>query len=232
MSETTTTISPPGVNPAEIPFSFDERALDVQARARAFAEEVLMPLEEEAEGYGGRLPEAVVADVKREALARRLNGALHSPEHGGQGWNRTEWSLAEEQYGRTTNAIHWNIPNGYNVWEHASPEHAERWLEPLLRGEIRDAYAVTERNAGSDPSRIEATAVPSDNGGWVLNGEKWFVTSGDIASVLIVMANVIDGDQKLPDPVRRREGPRRHRDARRPGIHPLLSRRSPDDQLR
>ncbi len=60
-----------------------------------------------------------------------------------------------------TNAIHWHIPNAYNVWEHASPEHAERWLRPPLRGEIRDAYAVTERDAGSDPSRIEATAVPS-----------------------------------------------------------------------
>ncbi len=40
--------------------------------------------------------------------------------------------------------------------------------------------------------------MPSDNGGWVLNGEKWFVTSGDVASVLIVMANVIDGGEKLP----------------------------------
>jgi acyl-CoA dehydrogenase len=186
------------VEAAAIPFDFSESALDVQARARAFTEEVLIPLEEEAERLRGRLPEAVVADVARQALDRGLTGGLHSPDHGGQGWGRTEWSLAEEQYGRSTNAIHWHIPNGYNVWEHASPEHAERWLQPLLRGEIRDAYAVTERNAGSDPSRIEATAVPSDNGGWVLNGEKWFVTSGDVASVLIVMANVIDGDEKLP----------------------------------
>lgn len=183
---------------ATIPFEFDERALDVQARARAFAEEVLMPLEEEAERRLGRLPDDVVEQVKKEALERGLAGGLHAPEHGGQGWTRTEWSLVEEQFGRTTNAIHWHVPNGYNVWDHASPEHAERWLKPLLRGEIRDAYAVTERNAGSDPSRIEATAVPSDNGGWVLNGEKWFVTSGDVAAVLIVMANVIDGDEKLP----------------------------------
>jgi alkylation response protein AidB-like acyl-CoA dehydrogenase len=186
------------VEASEIPFEFSEQALEVQARARAFAEDVLMPLEEEAERRHGRLPDDVVADVKREALARRLTGGLHAPEHGGQGWTRTEWALVEEQYGRTTNAIHWHIPNGYNVWEHGSEEHTERWLVPLLRGEIRDAYAVTERNAGSDPSRIEATAVPSGNGGWILNGEKWFVTSGDVASVLIVMANVIDDGAKLP----------------------------------
>jgi alkylation response protein AidB-like acyl-CoA dehydrogenase len=107
--------------------------------------------------------------------------------------------VVEEQYGRSTNAIHWHIPNGYNVWEHAGAEHTERWLKPLLRGEIRDAYAVTERDAGSDPSRIAATATPkADGDGFLLNGEKWFVTSGDVASVYIVMANVIDGGEKLP----------------------------------
>ena len=56
---------------------------------------------------------------------------------------------------------------------------------------------MTERDAGSDPSGIEATATPSE-GGYVLEGEKWFVTSGDIAQVLIVMANVVEGGEKLP----------------------------------
>ena len=187
------------MDPSDIPFDLDEETRDVQARARAFTEEILFPLEEEAERRHGRLPDDVVADVKREAIARGLTGGLHSPDHGGQGWTRLQWALVEEQYGRSTNAIHWHIPNGYNVWEHAGPEHTERWLKPLLRGEIRDAYAVTERDAGSDPSRIAATATPKDAGdGWLLNGEKWFVTSGDVASVYIVMANVIDDGEKLP----------------------------------
>ena len=56
---------------------------------------------------------------------------------------------------------------------------------------------MTEADAGSDPSRIESTAVRTD-AGWRINGEKWFVTSGDVASVLIVMANVIDGADRLP----------------------------------
>ncbi len=189
------------MDPSDIPFDLDDETRDVQARARAFTEEILFPLEDEAERRHGRLPDDVVADVKREALARGLTGGLHDPAHGGQGWTRLQWALVEEQYGRSTNAIHWHIPNGYNVWEHAGPEHTERWLEPLLRGEIRDAYAVTERDAGSDPSRIAATATPkasNGSGGWLLNGEKWFVTSGDVASVYIVMANVIDDGEKLP----------------------------------
>ena len=69
-----------------------------------------------------------------------------------------------------------------------SPEQIDRWLRPALRGELHDAYAVTEEHAGSDPSGIATTARRRD-GGWVIDGEKWFVTYGDVASVYIVMAN-------------------------------------------
>ena len=182
---------------AAVPFDLDDETLGIQARARRFTEDVLIPLEEEAESLRGRLPENVIDEVKREAMAAGLAGPLHARERGGQGFTRMQWALVEEQYGRSTNAIHWHIPNGYNVWEHASDAHQERWLEPLLRGEIRDAYAVTERGAGSDPSRIEATAHRTD-GGFRINGEKWFVTSGDVCSVIVVMANLIEDGEKLP----------------------------------
>jgi acyl-CoA dehydrogenase len=169
----------------------------VAERARQFAEQVLMPLEEEAERRSGRLPEETVAEVKAAAIEAGLAGGMHAVEHGGQGWSRLEWALVEEQYGRTTNAIHWHVPQAYNVWAHASDEQVDRWLRPALRGELKDAYAVTERDAGSDPSAIAATAEPIA-GGWRLNAEKWFVTSGDHAAVFVVMANVLDGGERLP----------------------------------
>src|SRR5215207_5426995 len=175
----------------------DEGALDVAERARRFAEEVLMPLEEEAEQRGGRLPDDVVADLKHRAIEARLAGGMHATGHGGQGWSRLEWALVEEQYGRTTNALHWHVPNAYNVWARASDEHVDRYLRPALRGELKDAYAVSERDAGSDPSMISATAERTD-AGFRLNAEKWFVTGGDHAAVYVVMANVIDGADRLP----------------------------------
>ncbi|MGK2955446.1 MAG: acyl-CoA dehydrogenase family protein [Solirubrobacterales bacterium] len=179
------------------PQDLSTRALDIQSRARTFVDEVLIPLEEEAEKLNGLLPDEAVARVKAEATAAGLTGGLHSTEHGGQGWSAIEWFLVEEQLGRSTNAISWHIPNAYNVWDHASPELAERWLKPALRGEIRDAYAVTEKDAGSDPSGIQTRAVRSDDG-FVINGEKWFVTSGDVASVLIVMAHLIEDGVTKP----------------------------------
>ncbi len=161
-------------------------------RARTFVEDVLMPLEEKAELAGGRLPEEDVARIKAAALEAGLAGGLHAREHGGQGWTKTEWVLVEEQFGRSTNALSWHIPSAYNVLGSGSPEQIDRYLRPALRGELHDAYAVTEAGAGSDPSRIETTAVRRD-GGWVINGEKWFVTYGDIAAVYIVVARTDDG---------------------------------------
>lgn len=171
--------------------------LELQQRARQFVENVLMPLELEAEQRGGRLPEEDIREIKRQAIAARLNGGRHATEHGGQGWSMLEWFLVNEQFGRVTNGLHWHVPGAYNVLAHGSPEQVERYLRPALQGDGGDAYAVTEGDSGSDPSGIATTAVRSD-GGWVIDGEKWFVTSGDVADVLIVMAHVVDGAGRLP----------------------------------
>ena len=171
--------------------------LELQRRAREFVENVLVPLELEAEESGGALPEATVDEIKREAIAARLNGGRFAPEYGGQGWSMFEWFLVNEQFGRVTNGLHWHVPSAYNVLMQGTPEQIERYLLPALRGEGGDAYAVTEAEAGSDPGGIASTAVATD-AGWRINGEKWFVTSGDVARVLIVMANVVDGADRLP----------------------------------
>ena len=66
-------------------------ALDLQSRARAFVEDVLIPLEEEAEALGGKLSGETIAAVKRAAIDAGLDGGMHAVEHGGQGWSRLEW---------------------------------------------------------------------------------------------------------------------------------------------
>jgi acyl-CoA dehydrogenase len=170
---------------------------DLRERARRFVDDVLIPNEELAERSGGRIPDELKQRIKRESIEAGLSGGLHAREHGGQGWSRLEWFLVEEQLGRSTNALSWHMPGAYNVLKSGTDEQIERYLKPALRGEMHDAYAVTEVEAGSDPSRIATTAARSD-GGWVINGEKWFVTYGDIAAVYIVMANVIEDGEKLP----------------------------------
>ena len=170
---------------------------ELQARARAFVEEVLMPLEVEAERARGRLPAERIAEIRHAAIDRRLGGGLHAVEHGGQGWSHTEWFLVEEQLGRATNALSWHMPGAYNVLAHGSQAQIDRYLKPALRGELHDAYAVTEEHAGSDPSQIATTATRIDDG-WRIDGEKWFVTYGDVAHVYIVMAKALVDGGELP----------------------------------
>lgn len=186
-------------HPAEVmlPLELTPELHELQDRARTFVDEHLIPREEEAERSDGRLPPEAIANIRSAAVEARLNGGLHAPEYGGQGWSRLEWVIVEEQFGRSTNGVYWHVPDAYKVWEQATPAQAERYLRPALAGELKDAYAVTEREAGSDPSRIEATARRSD-GGFRIDGEKWFVTSGDVASVLVVMADVVEDGERLP----------------------------------
>ena len=171
--------------------------LELQERARRFVDELLIPNEELAELGGGKIPEELKQRIKREAIDARLSGGLHAPQHGGQGWTKLEWFLVEEQLGRSTNALSWHMPGAYNVLASGTPEQIERYLKPALRGELHDAYAVTEAEAGSDPSRVATTAAPGSDG-WVLNGEKWFVTYGDVAAVYIVMASALVDGEELP----------------------------------
>ena len=182
------TSTAPELTPAE---------LELRERARRFVDEELIPHEELAERSGGHSGEELRTRIRDAALAAGLVGGLHAPEHGGQGWSTAEWFLVEEQMGRSTNALSWHMPNAYNVLASGSPEQIERYLKPALRGELQDAYAVTEEHAGSDPSGI-ATAAVRTAGGYRITGEKWFVTSGDVAGVYIVMANVIDDGERLP----------------------------------
>ncbi len=182
------TSTAPELTPAE---------LELRERARRFVDEELIPHEELAERSGGHIGEELRTRIREAALAAGLVGGLHAPEHGGQGWSTAEWFLVEEQMGRSTNALSWHMPNAYNVLASGSPEQIERYLKPALRGELQDAYAVTEEHAGSDPSGI-ATAAVRTAGGYRITGEKWFVTSGDVAGVYIVMANVIEDGERLP----------------------------------
>jgi acyl-CoA dehydrogenase len=190
------TISPAAAPPATAADLTPEQQ-ELRERARRFVDELLIPNEELAERAGGRIPDELKQRIKRESMEAGLSGGLHAPEHGGQGWSKLEWFLVEEQFGRSTNALSWHIPGAYNVLASGTPEQIERYLKPALRGELHDAYAVTEAEAGSDPSRIETTARRSD-GGWVIDGEKWFVTYGDVAAIYIVMAKALVDGEELP----------------------------------
>ena len=170
------------------------RTLDeLAADARRFVDEHCLPHEETAELNGGKLPPATVAAIARAAQEAGLVGLDHRPEHGGQGMGLLEQVVVHEALGRNTNGVWWHIPSVANVLAHGTPDQIERYLRPALRGERSECYAITEADAGSDPSGVVGTARRR-GGTWVMDTEKWFATSGDVADFFIVHVLAIDED--------------------------------------
>ncbi len=168
----------------------DDRAL--QARARDFTREVLLPLEDECEAGDGLSSERH-AEAKRAVLAWGFNAVNHPVADGGQGYDLFQQMLVEEQWGHATGAL-WDLPWRPSIpLQRGTEAQKDRFLRPAIRGERRDAYAITEEGAGSDPSMV-ATTARHDGDGWVIDGEKWHVTSGDVADFFEVHAHV-DGDR-------------------------------------
>ena len=101
--------------PTAIDLTADQ--LELQQRAREFVEQVLMPLEQTAEGAHGRLPEETIEAIKRAAIAARLHGGRFPVALGGQGWSVFDRFLVHEQLGRVTNGSAWHMAGVYNVFE-------------------------------------------------------------------------------------------------------------------
>ena len=174
-------------------FAYTPAQQELKARAAAYAE-LLMGYEDEAERAGGPLPKETVDKLTRAAMDAGVYGINMPAEWGGAGLTLLEQVIVEEEFGKVTNCL-WDIPwRPANVLALASPEQRERYLLPILRGERFDAFATTEPDAGSDAGAIATTATPVD-GGWLINGEKWFVTCGDVADFLLVQANVLPGNE-------------------------------------
>jgi acyl-CoA dehydrogenase len=165
---------------------------DIQARARAFADE-LIPLEVRAELDGGIGDDLARAHSKR-AQELGLYATNMPVDLGGTGATALQQVLVQEQVGRVTNALGWvaaTPPSWFGPV--ATQDQVERYLRPTVRGEREECYAITEEGAGSDVGAIEATAR-RDGDEWVLNGTKWHVTSYNSADYCFFQAKKINTD--------------------------------------
>jgi acyl-CoA dehydrogenase len=167
---------------------------EIQARARAFADE-LIPQEVRAELDGG-LPDDVTHAHKKRAIELGLYATNMPRDLGGGGYSTLQQVLVQEQAGRVTNALGWVAATPPSWFPPvATPDQAERYLVPTIRGEREECYAITEEGAGTDVDAIEATAY-RDGDSWVLNGTKWYVTSFNTADYAFFQAKKTDHPER------------------------------------
>ena len=183
-------------------FALSDRAKRYQDDLLAFMDERVYPAEgvyEEqmrASGDPHHQP-AVIEDLKTEAKKRGLWNLFHPHPEWGPGLTTFEYAPLAEIMGRShlapeaTNCAAPDTGNMEVLTLFGSEAHKEKWLKPLLDGEIRSGFAMTEPAvASSDATNIEMRMVRDDaRGGYVLNGRKWFTSNAmhKNCRVLIVM---------------------------------------------
>jgi acyl-CoA dehydrogenase len=173
-------------------YGLTEDDLDIQKRARTFADEVI-PYEEQAELAGGELPAGLAAAHATRARELGICATNMPKELGGGGCTTLQQVLVQEQVGRVTNALAWaaSTPPSW-LPAVATPDQLDRYVRPAVRGEREECYAITEEDAGSDVAAIEATAR-RDGDGYLLNGVKWHVTSFNTADFAFFQAKLEGG---------------------------------------
>lgn len=154
---------------------------------RRFVTQEVQPLENETEALGHVPPEA----LKRVRCKAQELGlfAMNMPEDcGGGGLDNVTMCLVEEEFGKTSDALIRRVfGQVYPMLLPCNAAQREKYLLPTVRGDKICAMAITEPGAGSDAASISTTArLEGDR--WVLNGGKHFISDGDIADYVIVMA--------------------------------------------
>lgn len=185
-------------------YQFSDKSIDFQERLQAFMDEHVYPNEqayaEQLHGASSRFaPLPLMDELKVKANDAGLWNLFVSPHHAEYcdhgGLSNFDYAPLAEMMGRvlwSPEAFNCNAPDTGNMevlMNYGSPEQRERWLTPLLTGDIRSSYAMTEPQvASSDATNIELS-IKRDGDEWVLNGRKWFITNAmnERTKIFIVM---------------------------------------------
>ncbi len=169
-------------------FDLTSAQQQIQIRARQFAQEEVAPLAREADEKG----EFPLHLVRRMGELGFLAGPI-APEYGGAGMDYLSFALVYEELGGVDSsvrgflAVHAGLVS-LCLRDWGTEEQKRRYLPRLARGELIGCYCLTEPNAGSDVASMESTAREEEDS-YVLNGEKIWITNGNLADVALVFAS-------------------------------------------
>ena len=182
-------------------FSTEPEFEEQLAWMREFVREEIWPLESVYGELDQAQVDAIYAPLQARVKAQGLWAAHLDPELGGQGFGQVKLGLMHEILGTSPfapNAFGCQAPDSGNSEILAlvgTEEQKDRYLHPLLNGDLKSAFSMTEpHTAGSDPTLLQTRAV-RDGDEYVIDGHKWFSSNASIADFLIVMA-VTDPDAR------------------------------------
>ncbi len=173
----------------------NDQAKKWQKIAREYADKYLQPHEIEAELNNGELSKELTLRNKKKAIELGFTAIDVPQSYGGLGLSMVEQVAIWEQLGRVTNALSWCFPEAQSwMFDACSEEQIKEYILPLMEGKRKDCYAITESGSGSDVANLESTAKKTTDG-YVLNGEKWYVTSANLADYFWFQAYIPEDDE-------------------------------------
>ena len=179
-------------------FQHSQSTREWQQQVRQFVEQELIPWEVEAELNNGVIPQEVSEKMQRNAIALGLSKMDAPVEHGGLGMSMVDQLAAWEELGRVTNALCWCFPEAQH-WMFEACAHSKyqinSFLRPLMDGSLRECYAITEAESGSH--EVVNTKASACEGGYSISGEKWFVTTANLADFFFLQAKTDSGEDAL-----------------------------------
>jgi acyl-CoA dehydrogenase len=178
----------------------------VRARIADFVERELIPRERDPAAFDAHenIAEGPLAALRAKARAEGLWCVQLRPETGGLGFNKVGMAVCYEAMNRSIfgpvvfNSAAPDDGNMQVLEKVATPAQNARWLAPIVRGEVRSAFAMTEPapGGGSDPSMIQTRATRQADGSYVVHGTKWFITGAEAASHFILLAKTSDDPRR------------------------------------
>jgi len=188
-----------------VDFTISPRVEDYRARIAAFVDAHIVPLEADPAAYDGHGNIGLTELARLRALARDqgLWCLQLRPETGGAGLDKVGMAVCYEAMNRLIfGPVVFNsaAPDDGNMMvleKVATPEQKARWLDPIVRGEVRSAFAMTEPHpgGGSDPGMIQTRAERRGDS-YVVTGRKWYITGAEDAAHFILMARTSDDARK------------------------------------
>lgn len=173
----------------------NDQAKKWQKIAREYADKYLQPHEIEAELNNGELSKELTLRNKKKAIELGFTAIDVPQSYGGLGLSMVEQVAIWEQLGRVTNALSWCFPEAQSwMFDACSEEQIKEYILPLMEGKRKDCYAITESGSGSDVANLESTAKKTTEG-YILNGEKWYVTSANLADYFWFQAYIPEEDE-------------------------------------
>jgi len=167
-------------------FSLSEEQNLLVKTVRAFVERELYPFEEEVERNNEVRPQ-LARQIKQRAIAQGLYAANMPEDLGGGGLDSVTLTLMERELGRASFALQYLVARPSNILQACRGAQVEEYLLPTIRGERVECLAMTEPEAGSDLRSMKTAAI-KNNGDYLINGAKHFISHADIADYVILFA--------------------------------------------